>query len=89
MSQNSSKSILEGATELPDSKILIEAMMSEMRRVMRLEFEQVHERIDLMENKRVEQPRNAPNARRRERVQPREARVENDENYGAGFDEDD
>ncbi|PKI72899.1 hypothetical protein CRG98_006701 [Punica granatum] len=89
MSYNNSKSIPEGATELTDSKTLIEAMMSEMRRVMRLEFEQVHERIDLMENKCVEQPRNAPNARRRERVQPREVRVEDEEIYGAGFDEDD
>ncbi|PKI70554.1 hypothetical protein CRG98_009059 [Punica granatum] len=89
MSHNSSKSIPKGATELTDSKILIEAMMSEMRRVMRLEFEQVHERIDLMENKGVEQPRNAPNARRRERVQPWEVRVEDEEIYGAGFDEDD
>ncbi|PKI79453.1 hypothetical protein CRG98_000144 [Punica granatum] len=89
MSRNSANSIPEGATELADSKIFIETMMSEMRRVMRLEFEQVHERIDLMENKRVEQPRNAPNARRRERVQPREVRVEDEENYGAGFDEDD
>ncbi|PKI67152.1 hypothetical protein CRG98_012480, partial [Punica granatum] len=42
-----------------------------------------------MENKRVEQPRNAPNARRRERVQPKEVRVEDEENYGAGFDEED
>ncbi|PKI59650.1 hypothetical protein CRG98_019956, partial [Punica granatum] len=75
--------------ELTDSKILIEAMMSEMRRVMRLEFEQVHERIDLMENKRVEQPRNTPNASRRERVQPREVWVEDEENYGAGFYEED
>ncbi|PKI50675.1 hypothetical protein CRG98_028934 [Punica granatum] len=64
-------------------------MMSEMRRVTRLEFEQVHERIDLMENKRVEQPRNAPNARRRERVQLREVRVDDEEIYGVGFDEDD
>ncbi|PKI71995.1 hypothetical protein CRG98_007611 [Punica granatum] len=56
MSHNSSKSIPEGATELSDSKILMEAMMSEMRRVMRLEFEQVHEQIDLMEQKLVEQP---------------------------------
>ncbi|PKI48228.1 hypothetical protein CRG98_031383 [Punica granatum] len=64
-------------------------MMSEIRRVMRLEFEQVHERIDLMENKRVEQPRNASNARRRERVQPSEVRVEDEENYGVGFDEED
>ncbi|PKI50200.1 hypothetical protein CRG98_029409, partial [Punica granatum] len=89
MSHNSAKSIPEGATELADSKIFIEATMSEMRRVMRLEFEQVHERIDLKENKRVEQPRNALNARKRERVQLREVRVEDEENYGAGFDEDD
>ncbi|PKI54145.1 hypothetical protein CRG98_025461 [Punica granatum] len=32
---------------------------------------------------------NAPNARMRERVQPREVRVEDEENYGAGFDEED
>ncbi|OWM74401.1 hypothetical protein CDL15_Pgr013305 [Punica granatum] len=82
MSHNSAKSIPKGATELADSKILIEAMMSEMRRVMRLEFEQFHERIDLMENKRVEQPQNALNACRKEIVQPREVRVEDEENYG-------
>ncbi|PKI61542.1 hypothetical protein CRG98_018038 [Punica granatum] len=64
MSHNSSKSIPEGATELADSKVLMEAMMSEMRRVMRLELEQVHERIDRMENTGVEQTRNAPNVRR-------------------------
>ncbi|PKI62308.1 hypothetical protein CRG98_017309 [Punica granatum] len=44
---------------------------------------------DLMENKCVEQPRNAPNARRKKRVQPREVRVEDEENYGASFDEED
>ncbi|PKI76489.1 hypothetical protein CRG98_003122 [Punica granatum] len=42
-----------------------------------------------MENTRVEQPRNAPNARGRERVQLREVRVEDEENYGVGFDEED
>ncbi|PKI72280.1 hypothetical protein CRG98_007354 [Punica granatum] len=67
----------------------MEAMMSEMRRVMRLELEQVHERIDQMENTLVEQSRNTPNACRRERVQPREVRVEGEENYGVGFDEED
>ncbi|PKI67502.1 hypothetical protein CRG98_012086 [Punica granatum] len=71
MSHNSAKSIPEGATELTDSKVLMEAMMSEMRRVMRLE------------------PRNAPNARRRERVQPRKVRVEDEDNYGVSFDEED
>ncbi|PKI65419.1 hypothetical protein CRG98_014158 [Punica granatum] len=53
----------------------MEAMMNEMRRVMRLELEQVYERIDQMEITHVEQPRNAPNACRRERVQPREVSV--------------
>ncbi|PKI70609.1 hypothetical protein CRG98_008983, partial [Punica granatum] len=45
MSHNSAKSIPEGATELANSKILIEAMMSEMRHVMRLEFEQEYEDV--------------------------------------------
>ncbi|PKI79454.1 hypothetical protein CRG98_000145 [Punica granatum] len=42
-----------------------------------------------MENTCVEQTRNAPNVRRGERVQPREVRVEDEDNYGAGFDEED
>jgi hypothetical protein len=32
--------------------MFMEAMMSEMRRVMKMEMEQVHERIDQMENRR-------------------------------------
>jgi hypothetical protein len=32
----------------------MEAMMSEMRRVMKMEMEQVHEQIDQMENRREE-----------------------------------
>ncbi|GMN65973.1 hypothetical protein TIFTF001_036656 [Ficus carica] len=51
---------------MANPKVLMEAMMSEMRRVLRLELEQVHERIDQKENIRVEQPQNAPNVRRRE-----------------------
>nr|GMN69169.1 hypothetical protein TIFTF001_038226 [Ficus carica] len=50
-----------------DQKVFMEAMMSEMRYVMRLELEQVHERIDQMENICVEQPQNAPNVHRREK----------------------
>ncbi|PKI59294.1 hypothetical protein CRG98_020314 [Punica granatum] len=42
-----------------------------------------------MENTCVEQPRNAPNVHRRERVQPSEVRVEDKENYGVGFNEED
>ncbi|KAA8521346.1 hypothetical protein F0562_012016 [Nyssa sinensis] len=74
---------------LADPKVFMEAMMSEMRRVMRLELEQVHKQIDQMESAREKQPQNVPNLCRRERVQLRELRVEDEEPYGAGFDEED
>jgi hypothetical protein len=84
MTQDSGKSIAENDTKLTDSKVFMEAMMSEMRRVMKMEMEQIHERIDQMENRREEQPQNGRNLRRRGRVPPRE---ENEERYGSGFDE--
>jgi hypothetical protein len=84
MSHDSGKSIAEGDTKLADPKVFMEAMMSEMRRVMKMEMEQVHERIDQMENRPKEQPQNGRNFRRRERVPPRE---EDEERYGSGFDE--
>jgi hypothetical protein len=46
MTHNSSKSIAEDDTKLPDPKVFMEAMMSEMRRVIKMEMEQIHERID-------------------------------------------
>jgi hypothetical protein len=58
--------------------------VSEMRRVMKMEMEQVHERIDQMENRHEEQPQNGHNLRRSERVPPRE---KDEERYGSGFDE--
>jgi hypothetical protein len=84
MTQDSGKSIAENDTKLTDQKVFMEAMMSEMRRVMKIEMEQVHERIDQMENRREEQPQNGRNLRRRGRVPPRE---EDEERYGSGFDE--
>ncbi|KAA8525660.1 hypothetical protein F0562_007515 [Nyssa sinensis] len=74
---------------LADPKVFMEAMLSKMRHVMKVELEQVHERIDQMESARERQPQNVPNLRRRERVQPREVRVKDEEPYGAGFDQDD
>ncbi|KAA8538288.1 hypothetical protein F0562_027889 [Nyssa sinensis] len=74
---------------LTDPKVFMEAMLSEMWHVMKLELEQIHERIDHMESARERQPQNVPNLRRRERVQPWEVRVEDEEPYGAGFDEED
>ena len=84
MSHDSGKSIAEDDTKLADPKAFLEAMMSEMRRVMKMEMTQVHERIHQMENRREEQPQNGCNLRRRERVPPRE---EDEERYGSGFDE--
>jgi hypothetical protein len=46
MSQDSGKSIAEDDTKLADPKVFMEAM----RHVMKMEMEQVHERIDQMEN---------------------------------------
>ncbi|KAA8517835.1 hypothetical protein F0562_015300 [Nyssa sinensis] len=89
MSHNSAKSITEDAMSLADPKVFMEAMLSEMRRVIKLELEQVHEGIDQMKSARERQPQNVPNLRRRQRVQPREMRVEAEEPYGTGFDEED
>ena len=63
--------------------------MGEMRKVLRVEMEQVHEQIDRVENAHVEQPQNAPNVRKRQRVKPREVRLENEEYYGVSFDDED
>ncbi|KAA8538306.1 hypothetical protein F0562_027871 [Nyssa sinensis] len=83
------ESIAEDAMTLADPKVFMEAMLSEMRRAMKSKLEQVHERINQMESARERQPQNVPNLRRRERVQPSEVRVEDEEPYGAGFDEED
>ena len=85
MSHSSSKSNAEGAMNMADPKMFMEAMLSEMRRVMKLELEQMHERIDQMESTREKQPHNVPIVRRRERVQPREVRVEDEDLYRAGL----
>jgi hypothetical protein len=82
MTHNSGKSIAEDDTKLSDPKVFMKAMMSEMRCVMKMEMEQVHERINQIENRCKEQPQNSRNLRRRERVPPRE---EDEKRYGSGF----
>ena len=84
MSHDSGKSIAEDDTKLVDPKVFFEAMMSEMRRVMKMEMTHVHDWIDQMENRREEQPQNGRNLHRRETVPSRE---EDEEHYGSGFDE--
>ena len=85
MSNNDSKGPLDGSEVVVDPKVLMEALTSEMRRLMKSEMEQVHERMDRMEGTRLEQPHNVPNVRRRERFQPRGVRLDDEEFYGDGF----
>ncbi|GMN64820.1 hypothetical protein TIFTF001_033906 [Ficus carica] len=51
---NNSKNTTEGTTGAADPKLLMEAMMGEMRRMLRGELEQLHERVDQIENTRME-----------------------------------
>ena len=71
-----------------DPKLHMEAMIGDLWGMLRVGLEQVHERMDRMENSRVEQPQSS-NWRRRERVPPREVRVEEEEYDGDGVDEED
>ena len=89
MLENKDKNTFENALEEANLKFLMKALMGEMRRVLREEMEQVHERIDQVENAHMEQPQNTSNVRRTQRVQHREVRVEDEEYYGGNFDEED
>ena len=71
-----------------DLKMHMEAIIGEMRRMLRVEKDQVHEQMDRMENSRVEQPQSS-NWQRRERVPLKEVRVEEKEYVGDDFDEED
>ena len=79
MSHDNSKSNMEDVPRAGDPNLYMQALVGELRRVMRLELEQVHERMDRIENERQRQPQLGPNVRRRERVQPRDMRVEDEE----------
>ena len=74
----------DGIQRVADPKLFMEAMVGEMKRMMRGELEQVHERLDRVENARREQPQMAANVRRRGRVQPR---IEEEEYYRDEIDE--
>ena len=84
---NNSKNTIEGTSGAADPKLLMETMMGEMRRLLRGEIGQLHERIDRIENARVEQPQHVPHARRRERVPVRGEVDDYYRNDGEEFDE--
>ena len=89
MSNNKDKNTFKNASEEVDMKFVMKALIGEMKRILRSKMGQVHEGIDRVENACVEQPKNAPNVRRRHRFQPREVRVEDEEYYGGNFDKED
>ncbi|MDD0148469.1 hypothetical protein PSY31_22515, partial [Shigella flexneri] len=70
MSHDSGKSIDKDDTKLAHPKVFMEAMMSEMRRVMKIELEQVHDRIEQMKISREKKPQNKHILCRRERGPP-------------------
>ncbi|XP_057477465.1 uncharacterized protein LOC130765136 [Actinidia eriantha] len=72
MSANRDKSTTDDSSIPADLKLWKEALVGEMRQMMRGELEQLHERLDQLENSRVEQPQPVPRARRREGAPVRE-----------------
>ena len=62
--------------------------LGEMKRMMWGELEQIHDRIDQMENACAKQPQHNPQACRIRKVQPREARGKNGEDRQDGYDDD-
>ena len=53
------KNILGEVSREVDMKLHMEAMIGEMRRMFKVELEQVHEQMDRMENSKVESPQSS------------------------------
>ena len=66
MSGNQDKRTTDDSSIPADLKLWKEALVGEMRQMMRRELGQLHERLDQAENARAEQPQPAPRARGRE-----------------------
>ena len=65
----------EGVAGGVDMKFIMQALTSEVQRMFRAGLEQFHERVE----KSFKHPRNPPTGRRRERMQRRGVRVEEEE----------
>ncbi|KAK0589150.1 hypothetical protein LWI29_010355 [Acer saccharum] len=68
MSGNKDKGTTDDSSIPMDLKLWKEALVGEMKWVMREELEHLHERLDQVENACTEQPQPVPQARGRERV---------------------
>ena len=60
----SNNNTIEGVTGGIDTKFIMEALTREVKRMFRDELEQLHERVE----QSLEQPRNPPTRRRREKL---------------------
>ena len=72
MSGNKDKGTTDDSSIPAALELWKEALVGEMRRMMRGELEHLHERLDQVENARVEQPQPVPQARGREGAPVRE-----------------
>ena len=60
MSGNKDKGTADDSSILADLKLWKEALVGEMRRMMRGELDQLHESLEQVENSRMEQPQPVP-----------------------------
>ena len=72
-----------GEKGVGDNKLLFEALVGEMRKMLSAEMEQVHERIDKMEHNR-EPTGSASTGQRLERLPRRGVRIEDEEDTDLG-----
>ncbi|KAH9792509.1 hypothetical protein KPL71_004153 [Citrus sinensis] len=68
MSHNLEQNTNEDDQSATTQNLQIQALLGEMRRMMRVELELIHERLDRVENTRAGQPQPVPQTRKRERA---------------------
>ena len=73
----------EGVVGGVDMKFIMQALTSEVQRIFRVELEQFHEMVE----QSFKHPRNPPTGRRRERLQRRGVRVDQEEYDGGDFED--
>ncbi|KAH9649300.1 hypothetical protein KPL70_025934 [Citrus sinensis] len=76
MSHNLKRNTNEEDQSATTQNLQIQALMGEMRRMMKAELELIHERLDQVENTRAGQPQPVPQTHRRERA-PTKGEIDN------------
>ena len=90
MSHNQEENSSENNQQPTIPNIQMQALLGEMRRMMRVELEHIHERLDRVEEGTQHgQPQNISNMHRRDKIQPRGVRDGDEEYIGDEFEEED